>query len=158
MAETWNLLFFNHSFLMRKLAPLALLLCALPLSQPARATTDPLGAPISEAVFVSFADSSAVFKPSAAQQESLAIANGAALVTVRGRTSTATPSARDESLALARALAARSYLIAHGVSPLQIAINFASATDFIADNARPEGRQLNQRVEIDMVFRVIPAH
>ena len=143
---------------MRKLAHLALFLCALPLSQLACANTDPYGAPISETVFVSFADSSAVFKLAVAQQESLATAQGAALVTVRGRTSTLKASARDESLALARALAARSYLIAHGVSPLQIAVNFVSADDFIADNTTQEGRQANQRVEIDMVFRILPAH
>lgn len=143
---------------MRKLAHLALFLWALPLSQAAHAIADPFGAPISEAIFVSFSDSSTVFKPSPAQEASLATAHGAALVTVRGRTSTARASARDEALALARALAARNYLIAHGVSPLQIAVNFVSADDFIADNTTPEGKQANQRVEVDMVFRIIPAH
>ncbi len=108
--------------------------------------------PISAAVFVSFADSSAVFKPDADQAARLADAKGAALVTIRGRTSTDKPSAKDESLALARALSARSYLLARGVSPLKVVVNFASAADFIADNSTPEGRHENQRVEVEMVF------
>ena len=62
------------------------------------------------------------------------------------------PSAQDESLALARALSARSYLIARGVSPLKIVVNFASPAVFIADNSTPEGRLENQRVEVELVF------
>jgi outer membrane protein OmpA-like peptidoglycan-associated protein len=139
---------------MRKLVRLLPILLLLPLSQAAFAAADPYGAPISEAIFVSFADSSAVFTPSTAQQENLTAANRAALVTVRGRTSTSKASAKDESLALARALAARAYLIAHGVSPLKIDINFASATDYLADNTTPEGKLANQRVEVEMVFRI----
>ena len=142
---------------MRKLAALVPILLALSLSQAAFAAADPYGTPVSEAVFVSFADSSAVFMPSAAQQESLSAALRAVQVTVRGRTSTHQPSAKDESLALARGVAARAYLIAHGVSPLKIAVNFVSATDYIADNTTLEGRQANQRVEIDMLFRATPA-
>lgn len=142
---------------MRKLSHLVLVLLALPLSLAAQATTDPYGAPISESVFVSFPESSALFRPTAAQQESLAASPNAVQISLRGRTSTEKPSARDEALALARALAARRYLIARGVSPLRISINFVSATDFVADNSTPEGRLANQRVEIDMVFRALAA-
>jgi outer membrane protein OmpA-like peptidoglycan-associated protein len=110
------------------------------------------GIPISAAVFVSFADSSAAFKPDADQAAGLVDAKSAALVTIRGRTSTDKPSAKDESLALARALSARSYLVARGVSPLKVVVNFASAADFIADNLTPEGRRENQRVEVEMIF------
>jgi outer membrane protein OmpA-like peptidoglycan-associated protein len=110
------------------------------------------GTPISASVIMSFPDSSAAFKPDADQAVRLADAKGAALVTIRGRTSTNKPSAKDESLALARALSARSYLIARGVSPLKVVVNFASAADFIADNSTPEGRHENQRVEVEMVF------
>ncbi|OQW86290.1 MAG: hypothetical protein BWK72_18120 [Rhodoferax ferrireducens] len=149
---------------MRKFVPLAFILAVFPLSQSAVAA-DPasmplvavsapadFGTPISSAVLVSFADSSAAFKPSADQVAHLADAKGAALVTIRGRTSTDKPSAKDESLALSRALAARSYLIARGVSPLKIVVNFASAADYVADNSTPEGRHENQRVEVEMVF------
>ncbi|WP_395827882.1 OmpA family protein [Collimonas sp.] len=142
---------------MRKFLPLAVILAVFSLSQATFAVdaADPpssFGMPISAAVIVSFKDSSAVFKPDADQATRLADANGAALVTIRGRTSTNKPSAKDESLALSRALSARSYLIARGVSPLKVVINFASAADFISDNSTPEGRQENQRVEVEMVF------
>ena len=155
---------------MRKFVSLAFVLAAFPLSQAALATdaaTMPLvaakaaapsdsfssfGTPISAAVIVSFPDSSAAINPDADQAVRLADAKGAALVTIRGRTSTNKPSAKDESLALARALSARSYLIARGVSPLKVVVNFASAADFIADNSTPEGRHENQRVEVEMVF------
>jgi outer membrane protein OmpA-like peptidoglycan-associated protein len=141
---------------MRKFAHMALVLLVMALSQPVLAITDPFGRPISESVIVSFADGSAQFKPATEQADSLAQANNAATVTIKGRTSTARPSSRDENLARARALAARSYLIAHGVSPLNIFINFASAADFIADNQTPAGRQSNQRVEVEMVFVTFP--
>jgi hypothetical protein len=85
----------------------------------------------------------------------LANAKDAALVSIRGRTSTNTPTAKDEAFALARAISARTYLIAHGVSPLKITLNYTSAADFIADNSTPAGRLQNQRVEIDIVH--VPA-
>lgn len=153
---------------MRKFVPLAFILAAFPWSQaavaadsarmPIVAVSAPVDSfnsfttPISSSVLVSFADSSAAFKPSADQVAHLADAKGAALVTIRGRTSTNKPSAKDESLALSRALAARSYLIARGVSPLKIVVNFASGADYVADNSTPEGRYENQRVEVEMVF------
>jgi len=128
------------------------ILLILPLSQVALAEPDPFGTPISEAVIVFFPDSSAQFKPSADQATTLIEAKAAALVTIRGRTSTDKPSAKDELLALSRALSARSYLIARGVSPLKITINFASAADFIADNSTQEGRWANQRVEVELIY------
>ena len=145
---------------MRKVVSLAFILAALPLSQTALADApsdsfSSFGTPISASVIVSFPDSNATFKPDAAQTTHLADAKGAALVTIRGRTSTNRPSAQDESLALARAISARTYLIAHGVSPLKITLNYASAADFIADNSTPAGRLQNQRVEIDIVH--VPA-
>ena len=103
-------------------------------------------------VTVQFANRSAVFRPSMDDESILSDAANAALITVRGRTSTPTPSAKDETLGLARALSARKYLISHGVSPLKIAINYASAADFIADNSTPEGKLQNQRVEIELVY------
>lgn len=74
------------------------------------------------------------------------------MVIVSGRTSTQRPSEKDESLALARAVASRDYLIKRGVSPLKIMVNYASAADFVADNGTPEGRYLNQRVDIEMIY------
>jgi outer membrane protein OmpA-like peptidoglycan-associated protein len=139
---------------MRKLLFIASLLASITFAQSAMAQepADTFGTPISSAVVVSFADSSSTFRPNTEQATHLSDAKQAALVTIRGRTSTNTPSARDEALALARALSARSYLVAHGVSPLKIAVNFASAADFVANNLTPEGRRENQRVEVELVY------
>jgi outer membrane protein OmpA-like peptidoglycan-associated protein len=82
----------------------------------------------------------------------LAGAKKATLVMIRGGTSTTTPSARDEALALSRALSARTYLVSCGVSPVNIAVGFASGTDFVADNSTKEGRSQNQRVEVELIY------
>lgn len=139
---------------MRKPLFIASLLASITFAQSAMAQepADTFGTPISSAVVVSFADSSSTFRPNTEQAAHLSDAKQAALVTLRGRTSTNTPSARDEALALARAISARSYLVARGVSPLKIAVNFASAADFVANNLTPEGRRENQRVEVELVY------
>lgn len=110
------------------------------------------GTPVTNTVTVSFENSSAVFRPGQTASELLAAANEASMITIRGRTSTQSASQEDESLALARAVSARNYLIRQGVSPLKILINYVSAADFVADNGTREGRSLNQRVEIEMVY------
>lgn len=139
---------------MRKLLMLVIVLVALSFAQSAVAQEQigPFGSPISSVVLVSFPSSSTEFRPNEHQADYLKDAKNAALVVVRGRTSTNTPSAKDEALALARALSARTYLIARGVSPLKIQVNFASAADFIADNSTQDGRLQNQRVEIELVY------
>lgn len=110
------------------------------------------GQPVTTTYSVSFPDSSATFQPSSQQATNLDDVRDAAMVIINGRTSTLRPSARDEALALARAKSARSWLIARGVSPLKIMINYASAADFIADNSTAEGRYLNQRVDIEVFY------
>ena len=110
------------------------------------------GEPVMTAVSVSFPDSSTTFRPDASTAELLAEAKGAAIIYISGRTSTLRASASDEALALRRALSARQYLIARGVSPLKIMVNFASASDFVADNSTPEGRYQNQRVDIEVIY------
>jgi outer membrane protein OmpA-like peptidoglycan-associated protein len=108
--------------------------------------------PLTNIVSVSFNNGSAVFRPGVVAQELLASAPDAAMVTINGRTSTNKPSAKDEALALARAVAARKYLIKQGVSPLKIMINYVSAADFLTENVTPEGQYINQRVDIEMIF------
>lgn len=108
--------------------------------------------PILTVVSVAFPDGSSVFQPSAEQVEMLADVQQASMVTINGRTSTNIPSAKDEALALGRAISARSWLVKHGVSPLKIMINYVSAADFVADNSTPEGRRENQRVEIEAIY------
>ncbi len=108
--------------------------------------------PVSSTISVSFANGSTTFRPSSTHAALLKAAKDASLITINGRTSTIRPSKRDEKLALARAVSARDYLAAHGVSPLKIMINYVSAADFIADNGTPEGRYLNQRVDVQMIY------
>jgi hypothetical protein len=137
--------------IMRTTLSLALIFGIFALPHVAYAQTEWDGSPVSTTVYVNFASASARFQPSETAAAALVGAADAALVTIRGRTSTGNPTSRDEALALARAVASRSYLVAHGVSPLKITINYVSAADFIADNATEAGRLLNQRVEIDVV-------
>lgn len=101
---------------------------------------------------VSFPDKGTVFEPSDAVIFALSEAKSAAMIYVSGRTSTNTPSAADEALAFKRAASARAYLIKRGISPLKIMVNYASASDFIADNNTIDGRLQNQRVDIELVF------
>ncbi|MFB6404363.1 OmpA family protein [Pseudomonas putida] len=142
---------------MRKPVLLALSLAFLVSAQSALAAGDAgdagnFGTPIKSGVSVSFPDSSATFQPTPEALELLADARNAAIIYISGRTSTLRPSAADEALALRRALSARSYLVARGVSPLKIMVNFASAADFVADNSTAEGRRENQRVDIEVVY------
>jgi outer membrane protein OmpA-like peptidoglycan-associated protein len=110
------------------------------------------GQPVMSTVSVSFPDSSTTFRPDESTAAMLAEAKDATIIYISGRTSTLRASAADEALALRRALSARQYLIARGVSPLKIMVNFASASDFVADNSTPEGRYQNQRVDIEVVY------
>jgi hypothetical protein len=111
-----------------------------------------MGTPQSNTVTVLFDNRSIIFRPNVSDSSILDDAKHAALITVRGRTSTPIPSAKDEQLALSRAVSARKYLIERGVSPLKIHVNYASGSDFIADNSTPEGKRQNQRVEIELVY------
>ena len=110
------------------------------------------GEPSSTTVTVSFGDKSALFQPSSEQIEQLGAVREASMIIINGRTSTDIPSSKDEYLAFTRAAAARAWLIARGVSPLKIMINYASAADYMTENVTPEGRFLNQRVEIEVIF------
>ncbi|MBZ2206566.1 OmpA family protein [Massilia soli] len=137
---------------MRSTKSLAIGLILLPVALAAHAQSNEYaGIPVSTTVYVPFANGSARFTPNIEGIALLASAPTAALVTIRGRTSTAKPTTKDEALALARAISARAYLIERGVSPLKITLNYVSAADFVADNSTVAGRELNQRVEIDII-------
>lgn len=103
-------------------------------------------------VSVSFADSSAQFLPTQEQIDMLGDLSKAAMVVISGRTSTSTASAKDELLALARAQSARRWLVRSGVSPLKIMINYVSAGDFLTENDTPQGKFINQRVDIEAIY------
>lgn len=111
-----------------------------------------MGTPISTRLYIKFKDGSSKFEPQEDVINTLLEARSAAIIYIGGRTSTTKPSPQDEALAFKRAAAARAYLINLGVSPLKIMINYVSSADFIADNATLEGREKNQRVDIEMIF------
>ena len=139
---------------MRKAFFLAFSLASMIFAQGAMATDygSAAGTPISSMVMVSFPDSSTTFQPPVDVAAVLDDARTASMIHINGRTSTNRPSARDEALALKRALSARKYLVDRGVSPLKVMVNFASAADYITENITPEGRYQNQRVEIELVY------
>lgn len=141
---------------MSKIHSLAFFLASLAFAPCVMASDVPggfnVGQPVLTAVSVPFRDSSTTFTPDESTASMLAEAKHAAMIYVSGRTSTQRASAADEALALRRALSARQYLVARGVSPLKIMVNFASATDFVADNSTAEGRAQNQRVDIEVIF------
>jgi len=139
---------------MRKAFFLAFSLASMIFAQGAMATDygSAAGTPISSMVMVSFPDSSTTFQPPVDVAAVLDDARTASMIYINGRTSTNRPSARDEALALKRALSARKYLVDRGVSPLKVMVNFASAADDTTENITPEGRYQNQRVEIELVY------
>ena len=139
---------------MRKAFFLVFSLASMIFAQGAMATDygSAAGTPISSMVMVSFPDSSTTFQPPVDVAAVLDDARTASMIYINGRTSTNRPSARDEALALKRALSARKYLVDRGVSPLKVMVNFASAADYITENITPEGRYQNQRVEIELVY------
>ena len=139
---------------MRKAFFLAFSLASMIFAQGAMATDygSAAGTPFSSMVMVSFPDSSTRFQPPVDVAAVLDDARTASMIYINGRTSTNRPSARDEALALKRALSARKYLVDRGVSPLKVMVNFASAADYVTENITPEGRYQNQRVEIELVY------
>ena len=139
---------------MRKAFFLAFSLASMIFAQGAMAADYGSAAdtPISSMVMVSFPDSSTTFQPPVDVAAVLDDARTASMIYINGRTSTNRPSARDEALALKRALSARKYLVDRGVSPLKVMVNGASAADYVTENITPEGRYQNQRVEIELVY------
>lgn len=83
----------------------------------------------------------------------VAAARVAERVNVRGRTDARVPGADDPRIALARAVAARTFLVERGVEPGKIRVFAQPAGDFIAPARSEQGRVLNRRVEIELVTR-----
>ena len=103
-------------------------------------------------VKVSFPTGSTAFNPSPEVAEVL-IASGKAAdrVNVRGRTDSRVAGPLDAKIALGRAMAARKFLVDHGVSADKIRVFSQADGDFAAPNVTKEGRALNRRVEIEFV-------
>lgn len=98
---------------------------------------------------VTFAFGSVQFEPPAELAKGLlSAATQASRVDLRGRTDSPVKDEANRSIALGRALAARRFLVAHGIAPNKIHVSYLSSGDFIADNSTAEGRAQNRRVDI----------
>ena len=101
---------------------------------------------------VSFDFNSATFEPTPdTKTKLLADANAASLINVRGRTDSTTADEANFRIALARAIAARDYLVKSGVDGSKIRVFSLAAGSFIAKNDTEQGRRMNRRVEIEML-------
>lgn len=103
-------------------------------------------------VKVTFPTGGTAFNPRPEVAEVL-IASGKAAdrVNVRGRTDSRVAGSLDAKIALGRAMAARTFLVDHGVSADKIRVFSQAEGDFAAPNVTKEGRALNRRVEIEFV-------
>ncbi|WP_417519380.1 OmpA family protein [Marinobacter sp.] len=137
---------------MHKITLLIFTLFCAAMNNQALANTDSHRDPVSSTVSVSFDSGDSTFQADPTNRAILDAAKTASMVIVSGRTSTDIPSKRDEMLALKRALSARDYLVSQGVSPLKIMLNYASASDYRVDNDTPEGKYINQRVDIKIIY------
>ncbi|AVQ89152.1 hypothetical protein C7R88_17685 (plasmid) [Plesiomonas shigelloides] len=72
-------------------------------------------------------------------------------VRILGRTDGRYPSKQDQWIAERRAINIRNYLVARGVPAERIDVNYAAATDYIADNTTLTGRENNRRVDIEII-------
>lgn len=101
---------------------------------------------------VEFGFASADFKPTDDVARVLVPAAKAAdRINLRGFTDSTVIDEDNKRIALARALAARQYLIGQGVDAKKIRAFYNSAGGFVADNSTPEGRAKNRRVDIELV-------
>lgn len=101
---------------------------------------------------VEFGFSSIDFKPSEELARVLVPAvKSADRINLRGFTDSTVINEENKRIALARALAARRYLIAQGVEAKKIRTLYNSAGGFVVNNNTPEGRARNRRVEIELM-------
>lgn len=81
----------------------------------------------------------------------LPAAKTAERIRILGRTDGRFPSKQDQWIAERRATNVRNYLVARGVPAERIDVNYAAATDYIADNTSSTGRESNRRVDIEII-------
>ncbi|WP_194725906.1 OmpA family protein [Noviherbaspirillum malthae] len=104
-------------------------------------------------VRVNFKYNSASFEPPKEVRETLQnYAKHAQQIEVRGYTDSNVYSQPDLNVAKSRAAAARSYLVAQGVSEDRIVTSAQASGGFIADNSTADGRAKNRRVEIELAL------
>src|SRR6266478_3036678 len=95
---------------------------------------------------------SAVLKPAAVEQIAqlgdILVKYSDDRIRIQGHTDSSGSPARNEELSLRRAEAVRDVLAGRGVNPRQMLVEGVGAARPIADNATPEGRAENRRVEL----------
>ena len=90
------------------------------------------------------------FQPSKSLQvQLLQAARAGKRVEIRGRTDASFSNEIDREIAMERALNARLFLAKNGIHPRKMRINYMAAGDNVADNATPDGRARNRRVDIE---------
>lgn len=88
------------------------------------------------------------FKPILDRFAQTLVANPATTVQIIGHTDSTGNDSINNPLSVNRAAATRDYLVSHGVMVSRIMIDGRGSHDPIADNATPQGRAQNRRVEI----------
>ncbi len=71
-------------------------------------------------------------------------------ITVEGHTDSTGSAEHNQKLSERRAARVRDVLVAGGVSPSRLSVKGYGATDPVADNATPEGRASNRRVQLEI--------
>lgn len=101
---------------------------------------------------VGFRTGSTQFKP-APQVAKVLIASArvAEQVNIRGRTDANLAGPADPKIAWGRAVAARTYLVNHGVDPDKITMTSQADGDFVVPNLTRAAKTLNRRVEVEIV-------
>jgi outer membrane protein OmpA-like peptidoglycan-associated protein len=101
-------------------------------------------------LILQFGDNSAQIQVDEAVLEPLgAAARAANRIYLHGHTDAFVASDAGTDLAIRRAVAVRQLLLSQEVSPSRIRLFYRGAGNFIANNATPEGKALNRRVEIE---------
>jgi outer membrane protein OmpA-like peptidoglycan-associated protein len=97
---------------------------------------------------VNKADIRPAFKPILDRFAQTLVQNPAATVQIIGHTDSTGSDAINNPLSVHRAASTRDYLVGRGVAPQRIMIDGRGSWEPVADNATPEGRARNRRVEI----------
>lgn len=119
------------------------------LESKIKAQLDAITAAMPKKVVVNFAFGSVTFRPNAQAQDKISLgAKYADRVVVNGYTDSVGSLAANAAIAFKRALSAKQYLMAEGVSDIKIKI-YGRTAPHIASNKTAAGRAANRRVEIN---------
>lgn len=114
---------------------------------------------IAKGLRVYFPSVGVAFQPDGKTAEALlTAARGAHRVMVVGHADNSGNRTKNDELALARAVAAKAYLVQHGIEAAKIMTTSKGDREPLATNATPQGRALNRRVDIAFQRRVSSTH